>query len=142
MKTTRRNILTTTLFGAGYVGLRALATGLPAGLFMSSRRARAAASTCANAGKAQYVIMQTSGSGDPWNANVPGTYNDPNIAHSADPSMAPTALTLGGVATKAALPWAQLPQNVLDRTTFWHIMTNNPVQPPNTAPASAFAAVS
>ena len=127
--TTRRNILTTTLFGASYAGLRALATGLPIGLFAHSRRARAAAASCANAGKAQYIIMQTSGSGDPWNANVPGTYEDPNIAHSADPSMAPTAMTLGGKQTKAALPWTQLPQNVLDRTTFWHIMTNTPVHP-------------
>jgi hypothetical protein len=29
----------------------------------------------------------------------------------------------------AALPWTQLPQTVLDRTCFWHIMTNTPVHP-------------
>jgi hypothetical protein len=43
--------------------------------------------------------------------------------------MAPTTLTIGGRATKAALPWSTLPQGVLDRTTFWHIMTNTPVHP-------------
>jgi hypothetical protein len=27
------------------------------------------------------------------------------------------------------MPWSTLPQNVLDRTVFWHIMTNTPVHP-------------
>jgi hypothetical protein len=43
--------------------------------------------------------------------------------------MTPTAMTLGGKAVTAALPWTQLPQSVLDRTAFWHIMTNTPVHP-------------
>jgi hypothetical protein len=131
MMTNRRNVLVSTLFGAGYVGLRALATGLPAALFASSRTARANAATCVDKSKAQYLILHTSGSGDPWNANVPGTYDDARIMHPApaDGSMAPTALTMGGVKSTAALPWAQLPQSVLDRTTFWHIMTNTPVHP-------------
>src|SRR5262249_4109062 len=51
------------------------------------------------------------------------------ITHSADPTMAPTNLMLGGVAAKAAMPWSTLPQGVLDRTTFWHLMTNTPVHP-------------
>src|SRR5438552_10786383 len=129
MKIDRRNLLTTTLFGAGYVGLRALATGLPVGLFARGRRALADGSVCVDKTKAQFVILHTSGNGDPINANAPGTYTDPNIPHSADPLMAPTALTIGGVQTTAALPWTQLPQNVLDRTTFWHVMTNTSVHP-------------
>jgi hypothetical protein len=36
---------------------------------------------------------------------------------------------LGGVATTAALPWSTLSQSVLDRTSFWHVMTNTPVHP-------------
>src|ERR1700755_699158 len=36
---------------------------------------------------------------------------------------------LGDRTVTAALPWTQLPQSVLDRTTFWHIMTNTPVHP-------------
>ncbi len=32
MKISRRKALLTTLFGSGYIGLRALATGLPAAL--------------------------------------------------------------------------------------------------------------
>ncbi|MGH9885747.1 MAG: DUF1501 domain-containing protein [bacterium] len=125
----RRKALMSALFGAGYVGLRALATGIPAGILLKGRRAFADGAACANPSKAQFIIMNTSGNGDPINANVPGTYDDPNITHSADPLMAPTQLTLGGVATKAAAPWAALPQTVLDRTTFWHIMTNTPVHP-------------
>ena len=129
MNISRRKALMSALFGAGYVGLRALATGIPAGILLRGRRAFADGATCAEPSKAQFIILNTSGNGDPINANVPGTYEDPNITHSADPTMAPTQFTLGGVATRAALPWSTLPQTVLDRTTFWHIMTNTPVHP-------------
>jgi hypothetical protein len=129
----RRDALLSTLFGAGYVGLRALATGLPAALLLDPRKALAAAPTSAcptgaNA-KAQFVIFSTSGNGDPINASAPGTYDDPKVVHSMDPTMAATTLTLAGQSTRAAAPWATLPQSVLDRSTFWHIMTNTPVHP-------------
>jgi hypothetical protein len=127
----RREALLSTLFGAGYVGLRALATGLPAAFLLDPRRALAdTPAPCAGAaGSAQFVIFSTSGNGDPLNASVPGTYEDPAIAHSLDPTMAPTSLTLSGQAYTAAAPWATLPQNVLDRTCFWHVMTNTPIHP-------------
>ena len=41
--------------------------------------------SCAQS-KAQYIIFSTSGNGDPINASVPGTYDDPAIVHSPDPS--------------------------------------------------------
>ncbi|HVV51612.1 MAG TPA: DUF1501 domain-containing protein [Polyangia bacterium] len=128
---TRRQGLKTTLFGAGLVGLRALATGLPPSFLLNPRRAFAggAVPVCGSNPQAQYIIFNTSGNGDPLNASVPGTYEDPNIVHSADPSMAATPLTLGGKSSTAAAPWATLPQNVLDRTCFWHLMTNTPVHP-------------
>ncbi len=129
MNFSRRNLLMSTLFGAGYVGLRALATGLPVSLLLKGRKALADGTACTDKTKAQYVILQTSGLGDPINANCPGTYGDPKIAHNLDPSMAPTQLTIGGKQTTAALPWSTLPQNVLDRTCFWHIQTNTPVHP-------------
>ncbi|HMG57248.1 MAG TPA: hypothetical protein VK601_27300, partial [Kofleriaceae bacterium] len=56
-------------------------------------------------------------------------YGDARISHSADPAMAPTQMKLRGQTVTAALPWTQLPQTVLDRTCFWHIMTNTPVHP-------------
>ncbi len=129
----RRDALLSMLFGTGYVGLRALATGLPVSLLLDPRRALAAVPPAAcpssASAKAQFVIFNTSGNGDPINASVPGTYEDPNVVHSLDPTMAPTSLTLAGQSYKAAAPWATLPQSVLDRTTFWHIMTNTPVHP-------------
>jgi len=126
---TRRQGLKTTLLGAGLVGLRALATGLPPTFLLNPRRAFASGATCGSNAKAQYIIFNTSGNGDPINASVPGTYEDPSIVHSADPTMAPTSLTINGQATTAAAPWATLPQSVLDRTCFWHLMTNTPVHP-------------
>ncbi|HZU83333.1 MAG TPA: hypothetical protein VE987_10470 [Polyangiaceae bacterium] len=124
----RRDVILSTLFGTGYVGLRALATGLPASLLLRPREALADPA-CAAPDKAQYVIFNTSGAGDPINANVPGTYEDPNITHSADATMAPTPLTMRGRTFTAAAPWATLPQAALDRTVFWHLMTNTPVHP-------------
>jgi len=135
MNISRRSALVSALLGSGtgYVGLRALATGLPASFLLNPRRALAQASAtaagCAAADRAQFIIFNTSGAGDPINASVPGTYDDPLIAHSLDPAMAPTPLTLSGQATTAAAPWATLPQAALDRTCFWHLMTNTPVHP-------------
>src|SRR6202034_1996967 len=97
MRVSRRDALLSTLFGAGCVGLRALATGLPASFLLDPRKAlaqtAAAGPVCATQSKAQYIIFSTSGNGDPINASVPGTYEDPKIVHSLDPTMAPTQLS-------------------------------------------------
>jgi hypothetical protein len=131
MIVSRRDALMSTLFGAGCIGLRALATGLPASLLLDPRRALADVppSGCAAPAKAQYVIFNTSGNGDPINASVPGTYEDTTIVHSMDPTMAAAPLTIGGQSYKAAMPWTTLPASVLSRTVFWHLMTNTPVHP-------------
>lgn len=139
MTITRRSALMSTLFGAGYVGLRALATGIPASVLLRGPKALAADPSCA-ANRAQYIIMQTSSSGDPINTNAPGTYATSGplstLSHPQDPSMAPTALKINGIATTAALPWAtpavqggMMPQSVLDRMSLWHIRTNTPIHP-------------
>jgi hypothetical protein len=124
----RRDALRTALFGAGMLGLRSLATGLPAAILLNPRKALAQ-SACPPVGTAQFVILNTSVNGDPINCNCPGTYLDPAIVHSPDPTMAPASLTLRGTRYTAAAPWATLPQNVLDRTAFFHVMTNTPVHP-------------
>jgi hypothetical protein len=131
---TRRKAIMSTLFGSGLVGLRALATGLPASFLLNPRKALAdmpdsGAPSCGSAAAAQYIIFNTLGSGDPINANVPGMYLDPKITHPMDPTMAPTSLSINGQKWTAAAPWASLPQNVLDRTVFWHIMTDTPIHP-------------
>ena len=124
----------TALFGAGAVGLRALATGLPVSLLMRPDEALAdyKPPTCFNKDAAQYLILNTSGSGDPLNGNVPGTYDDPGIKHPMDPTMAPTPMTVGGKQYTAAAPWATMPADILARTCFFHhaTMTNaHPNQP-------------
>jgi hypothetical protein len=125
---TRRQALMRTLFGVGAVGLRSLATGIPAAFLLNPKRALANGA-CANPAKAQYFILSTSGNGDPINAGAPGTYGDPKIVHSPDPNMAGTGFTLAGKSVMGAKVWSTLPQNVLDRTTFWHLMTNTPIHP-------------
>jgi Protein of unknown function (DUF1501) len=134
MNISRRQALMTTLFGAGAVGLRSLATGLPAAFFLNPRKAMAAG--CPDPSKAQYFVLATSAAGDPIGMNAPGTYVDDNPAlagfvHASpsDGSMAPTKVTMGGKTFTAALPWKSLPQDVLDRTLFWHMMTNTPIHP-------------
>jgi hypothetical protein len=134
---TRRDALKAMLFGAGYVGLRALATGLPASFLLNPRKALANMSSCGAASgpatgcssAAQYFILSTSGQGDPINANVPGMYENSSIVHPPSQLMAPTKFTMGGQSFTAAKPWSQLDQSVLDRMTFWHLMTNTFVHP-------------
>jgi hypothetical protein len=150
---TRRNAILSTLFGTGMIGLRSLATGLPASLLLNPRKALADMPSMPNPA-AQFLILQTSGAGDPINANVPGMYEDAGgsqgtsgIAHSTDPLMAATPMTVGSWSGKAALPWAQpwsavptgpggVPlitpaawQASLARTTFWHLATTTPIHP-------------
>ena len=135
---TRRNALMATLFGTGYIGLRALATGLPASFLLNPRRAFAdpAAPACASMEKAQFIILQTSGSGDPINANCPGSYVD-GVIHPdwTQPlkgytyTTQQTMLSLGGQSYAAAPPWATLKPATLSRAVFWHLMTDTPVHP-------------
>lgn len=129
MSQTRRELLLQALVGGGAVGLRALATGLPAALLARPGWAaphedpptRAAEGD--EAEDAQFLILSTSSAGDPVNANTPGTYDHPAIEHSADPRMRETPLRLGKNRVTAAAPWAGLPQPVLDRTVFFHHST-------------------
>jgi hypothetical protein len=127
MKVNRREALLTGLFGAGCVGLRALATGLPAWFIASPRRASAADLACAlaSAGNAQYLVASVSSNGDPLNCNCPGTYEAPSAVHPTDASMASTPLMLGGKSYGAAAPWAGLAANVLSRTSFFHHVTRS-----------------
>jgi len=129
MHQSRRQLLLETLFGAGLLGLRSLATGIPLAVLANPRRAAAQAAGCASNPAAQYILLSSSANGDPLNANVPGMYQIPDIAHPLDAAMAPAQLTLSGRAWTAAKPWAQLPQAMLDRTCFFHHGTYTVVHP-------------
>lgn len=132
MRLSRREVLLHSLFGTGYLGLRALATGLDAALFLYPTQARAEGENqCTGPERqaAQYLILSTSVDGDPLNANAPGTYDLPEIVHPADPQMAPQRILLGGQPVLAARPWSTLPQKVLDRTCFFHHSTRSLAHP-------------
>src|SRR5215469_3888718 len=102
-KVSRRQGLMTALFGTGYVGLRALATGLPAWYLLNPRKATAQDLKCLITAQAnmQYLIVSTSSNGDPLNCNCPGTYEATDIIHPDQTQQAmgvditPTAVTLG-----------------------------------------------
>lgn len=124
----RRQALRTALFGSGLVGLRALATGLPVGVFGSMGLA-ALDAKAASIREPQYLLMITSSRGEPLNANAPGTYGVDGIDHNPHPEMAETPLTFGSVATTAAAPWATLPQWMRDRTAVVHHRTYQNAHP-------------
>lgn len=121
--------LKSSLAGAGLIGLRAMATGLPIPFLLNPRTARA--DGACGALNPQFLILSMSANGDALNCNVPGTYDLPasfaagSVNHSdpTDMSMAPTSLTLAGKKWTAAKPWSTLPQAVLDRTVFFHHRT-------------------
>src|SRR3954469_9460923 len=121
----RRELMMRGLFGAGYVGLRAMATGLPAWFLMNPRKASAQDMTCAITAKdkMQFLIVSASSAGDSISCNCPGTYGSTTIIHPADTTMAATDFTLGGKTVTAAAPWAALTQAVRNRTNFFHHIT-------------------
>lgn len=118
----RREALLTGLFGAGYVGLRAMATGLPAWFLLDPRQASADEMQCAIASKdkAQFLVVSASSAGDPISCNVPGTYEAAAIIHPKQVEFAPTSFTLGNKTVKAAQVWSTLSESVRSRTNFFH----------------------
>lgn len=126
MELSRREAVQKILGGSASLLLRSLATGLPPAFLLDPTSAKAASSP---ARAPQFLVLSTSVNGEPMNANVPGCYLDAGVAHSAAPEMAPTVLRLDGTAHTAALPWASLPQDVLDRSLFLHHATNTSIHP-------------
>ena len=125
---TRRDALRGALAGAGLIGLRAMATGLPISFLLNPSIARSD-EACAAMNASQFLILSMSASGDALNCNVPGTYDLPatfaagSINHPDTPEMAPKPLKLGNATYTAAAPWASLPQEILNRTSFFHHRT-------------------
>lgn len=122
----RRKLLMTGLFGAGAIGLRAMATGLPAWFLLNPRAAQAQAMSCAlsNQGRAQFLVVSASSAGCPLNCNIPGTYDHPAIIHPARAEFAATQFNLGSRTVTAAQIWSQLSEGVRARTNFFHHITS------------------
>ena len=125
MTFTRREALLQSLLGAGYLGLRAAASGLPA-WFLQNPRASAQDMQCTLATKdrAQYLIACASSAGDPIACNVPGTYAAAAIMHPAQPEFAATSIRLGASEVQGAQIWSTLKPAVLDRSNFFHHITS------------------
>ncbi len=119
MNADKRKTLMLGLFGTGWLGLRALASGLPLAVLANPRRAEAALPSC-HATLPQYLINFTSADGDPLGNNAPGAYGDSSIFHPPDARMAASTLMLGGQAHTAARPWTELDPAILARTCFFH----------------------
>lgn len=125
MSPERRDALRTFLFGAGMVGLRSLATGLPASFLMNPRKALAQNSSTY---KPTFLVIATSQNGDSLNANAPGTYDDPTIIHpTADGSpisgFQAADVDLGGTKVKGAAVWNTAPAAFRSRALFFHHAT-------------------
>ncbi len=128
----RRDAVLRMLFGAGFVGLRSLASGIPAAVLLDPKSAFAAGDAGAAPPaitKPQYLIYSTSFKGDPVNCNAPGTYDDPGIAHPNDPSMVAAPMTFGARTVTGAQIWSTLPASVLARTCFFHHGTYTIIHP-------------
>jgi Protein of unknown function (DUF1501) len=122
----RRHMLRSML-GLSGMSLVSIATGLPAAFLRQPLAWGQYDDEPIDPDRAQYLILSGLDSGDPFNANAPGSYEIAGIVHGTDPSMAKTALNLGAMATHAAQVWASLPQTVLDRSAFVHHATRTQV---------------
>jgi len=122
MNTPRRTLLQSALFGAGLLGLRSLATGLPKSWILGERVAHAEAAT------PQYLILATSSNGDPLNANAPGSFV-PGAEHSPLPDLAAADVTFGAGTYKAAKCWGSLPDELRARMAFFHHRTYTNAHP-------------
>ncbi|MEP7126864.1 MAG: hypothetical protein ABJE95_38390 [Byssovorax sp.] len=120
MNTQRRAFLFGLLAGGGLLGLRSLATGLPPSFLAEAR-----ADTPPPPDTAQFLILSTSGAGDPLNTTAPGSYGHEaaGAVYNPHPELAPTPIQLGSASSIAAAPWAALPPEILARTAFFHNST-------------------
>lgn len=118
----RRHLVKLLSSGGSLLTMRALASGLPISWILDPQRALAQnpIASMTVAGKAQYLILNSSDGGDPFNANMPGSYG----AKSTHPSVAAAAGTsIPAQGATGAQAWSALPANVLARAAFFHYAT-------------------
>lgn len=122
MNPTRRKLLQSAVFGAGLVGLKSLATGLPISWF------RGGVLHAAEPAPPSFLILATVNSGDPFNANAPGAFVA-GTEHGSDPGLAPTSVTLGSSTAIGAQRWSLVPQDLRSRMSFIHHRTYSNAHP-------------
>ena len=122
VRVARRRLLKTAAFGAGFVGLRALATGLPKSWLLGERVAYAETPS------PQFLILVTSSNGDPLNANAPGSFVA-GAQNSPLPELSAADDTFGDTAHRAAQCWGNLPAELRARLAFFHHRTSTNAHP-------------
>jgi hypothetical protein len=120
--TTRRRLLKSAVLGAGLVGLRSLATGLPKSWILGDRVAHAETTT------PQFLILATSGQGDPLNANAPGSFVN-GTQNNPLPELAAASVKFGESSYQAAKCWNTLPEELRARLAFFHHRTYTNAHP-------------
>lgn len=126
---TRRRFLLGGSLAAGGLGLRAMATGLPAWFLADPLRASADDLACAAdaADKLQFLIVSASSAGDSVSCNCPGTYDDDAIIHPSQDEFAAADFSFGTQTVKAAQIWTTLSDAVRGRSNFFHHITGGTV---------------
>ena len=124
-RTLLQHIAATTLGARSSVWLSSIATGLPASVLANSLPSDESLELQQTMGLPRYLLMFMNANGDPINVNAPGSYTgvSDTVFHCPHPDMLPTTLTVGATTTRAAKPWAQMPQWILDRSAFVHHRT-------------------
>ncbi len=126
----RRQWLQGALFGSAMLAFRAMASGIPPSVLLSPRHGLLGLSDEAvqqkiDATRAQFLVLSASDSGEPINCNVPGTFDDPNILHPSDVSMAPITFSIGNTSGRGSAVWGSLPDTARARLSFFHHATNS-----------------
>src|SRR5262245_47026260 len=116
-KLSRRALVRGSLLGAGLVGLRSFASGLPASWLLGDRTVSAQ-----DVPPPQYLILSTSALGDPLNASAPGSYIN-GTENNPGPGLEPTMIQLGSQSVKGAACWGTLPAALRSRMSFFHHRT-------------------
>jgi hypothetical protein len=122
MHTGRRKLLKGAILGAGLVGLRSFASGLPKSWILGERVAHAADLA------PQFLILATSGQGDPLNANAPGSFVQ-GAENSPIAELAAADVSFGDASFKAAKCWGNLPDALRSRLAFFHHRTYTNAHP-------------
>jgi hypothetical protein len=122
-KLSRRTLLRGSALGAGFLGLRAFATGLPASWLLGDRTVRAE-----DVPPPQFLILSTSALGDPLNAGSPGSLVA-GVDENPLPGMEAATVQLGSQSAKGAACWATLPAALRARMSFFHHRTYTNAHP-------------
>ena len=130
----RRSFLKMSSVVGSSLVLRSLASGIPMSALMGAIPTDEVLAQAEDSKTPQFLIMNLSQAGDPFNASCPGVYNTglEGVLHNQQATMAPTDFTLGSNTVTAAKPWADLQAAqgyAVNRMAFIHHSTRTNIHP-------------